>query len=60
MKTKKKDFTFNKMLEGLGILIMLIGTSQVKDYSDETNKYVIWAILMIGGWLLYSFSNKIK
>lgn len=53
MKKEKENI---RVFEGLGILLMLIGVSFV-NHDWETIDYfsIIDTILIIGGWLVYSF-----
>jgi hypothetical protein len=60
MVTSKSNIS-PKFMEGLGIALMLIGTSIVKDWTiiQTTRLDVISCILIIGGFLLYGFSKEL-
>ena len=57
----KKEKDYNKMIEGLGILLMLVGVSMVKDFSAQIInwKTLIPLFVACGGWLIYTFSDRI-
>ena len=60
MKLTKK--IRSKLIEGLGILLMILGisSSSINWESTFDLKYIFYMAITIGGWLSYSFSDKIR
>ena len=59
MKLTKK--IRSKLIEGLGILLMILGISSINWNSTSWNLIeIFYMAISMGGWMLYSFSDKIK